>query len=105
MNSLSKIQDVYFFKDHSILRVDSLGVYENLSVQPEIVLLNDSPKINLDRLIHDLNPQLIIADGSNYKSYAQRWEHSCIKTNTPFINTYKQGAVQLTLFPEFNSEK
>ena len=40
--------------------------------KPEIVVLIQSPKINLKRLISTIKPEQIIADGSNYKSYINK---------------------------------
>jgi competence protein ComEC len=35
---------------------------------------------------------LIIADGSNYKSYQERWQQTCIAKKIPFHQTSKKGA-------------
>jgi len=72
--------------------VDSLGIYRLHSVKPTIVILRQSPKINLERLLKYLNPKIIIADGSNYKSYLKDWEKTCLKNKTPFHNTLQKGA-------------
>jgi len=83
------------FKEKNILIVDSLGVYQLNKLVHPIVILQHSPKINLERLIHRLNPSLIIADGSNYKSYASNWEKIAIKNKIPFHDTRKKGAFKL----------
>lgn len=49
-------------------------------------------KIHLDRLIDSLNPELIIWDGSNYKSDQERWKLSCITKKIPFHQTSEKGA-------------
>ncbi|WP_411893468.1 ComEC/Rec2 family competence protein [Winogradskyella sp. A2] len=86
------IQPIYQFKNKKILIVDSVGVYENLSFKPELVLLRNSPKINLNRLIDSLKPEMIIADASNYKSYANRWMLTCEGKKIPFHYTNEKGA-------------
>jgi competence protein ComEC len=83
------------FKGKNILIVDSLGVYQLNKLAHPIVLLQYSPKINLERLIHRLKPSLIIADGSNYKSYASNWEKIAIKNNIPFHDTRRKGFFKL----------
>ena len=83
------------FKKKNILIVDSLGVYQLNKLAHPIVILQYSPKINLERLIHRLKPSLIIADGSNYKSYANNWENISIKNKIPFHDTRKKGAFKL----------
>ena len=87
-----KTEKLFKFKNETILIVDSLGIYEFRSIKPTIIVLKKSPKINLKRLLKRLHPKLIIADGSNYKSYVSRWEQTCIKNKTPFHSTMQKGA-------------
>lgn len=76
----------------NILIVDSSGVYNIPELHPEKVVLIQSPKINLERLIAILKPQEIIADNSNYKSYVVLWKKTCEKHKIPFFYTNKSGA-------------
>lgn len=92
---LKPLEKVYDFQDQLILVVDSLGIYEPLRFQPRYVLLTQSPDINLERLISRLQPQLIIADASNYKSYVRRWQSTCKKQKLPFHYTNEKGALIL----------
>jgi competence protein ComEC len=80
------------FKEQDILIVDSLGGYQVSKLEKPIVVLQYSPKINLERLIQVLKPSFIIVDGSNYKSYANTWEIIAAKNQTPFYDTRKKGA-------------
>ena len=86
------ISPIYQLDNKHLLVIDSLGVYNIKSLKPDFVLLRQSPKINLNRLIDSLKPKQIIADGSNYKSYIERWEHICKKRKIPFHQTSKKGA-------------
>lgn len=86
------IQKMYLFNKNKIFIVDSLGLYKLKLIKPSIIVLRQSPKINLDRLIKVLQPKLIIADGSNYKSFIANFEESCLKNKTPFYDTSKNGA-------------
>jgi competence protein ComEC len=95
VNILEKIENLQFFSNEKILVVDSLGVYNFNIFKPSIVILRQSPNINLDRLLKTLNPKLIIADGSNYKSDILCWEQSCDKNKTPFYSTMQNGAFML----------
>jgi competence protein ComEC len=82
----------YFrFQQQSILVLDSLGVYPRC-FEVTVVLLTHSPKINLERLIDSLQPKQIIADGSNYRSYVNRWRETCKKKKLPFHHTGTKGA-------------
>ena len=80
------------FKNKNVLVVDSLGVYKVNGLNNPIVLLQNSPKINLERLIKTTMPSQIIADGSNYKSYIRSWEIICLKLKFPFHYTGEKGA-------------
>ncbi|MGB0892275.1 MAG: ComEC/Rec2 family competence protein, partial [Flavobacteriaceae bacterium] len=87
----NKIQDVFYTNKNQLLVIDSLGVYQNLNINQPIVLLRHSPKINLKRMINELNPKQIIADGNNYKSYINNWREICEKEKIPFHYTGKNG--------------
>ncbi|GAA4886621.1 ComEC/Rec2 family competence protein [Flaviramulus aquimarinus] len=86
------MQPIYQLKNKTLLIVDSLGVYNVKLFKPDYILLRQSPKVNLNRLIDSIKPQQIIADGSNYKSYVARWETICKKRKLPFHQTGKKGA-------------
>ena len=89
---VDSIKNVYQINTKKLLVIDSLGVYKLNSLNPDYVLLSQSPKINLERLIGELNPKLIIADASNYKSYVNRWQQTCLNSNIKFHYTVENGA-------------
>ncbi|MFT5846457.1 ComEC/Rec2 family competence protein [Psychroserpens sp.] len=91
-NTLDTLKSVYTFKNKTILIIDSLGVYNVTSFTPDYVLLCNSPRINIERMIDSIHPRHIIADGSNYTSYVNRWKQSCLKRKLPFHHTGKKGA-------------
>ena len=62
----------YSIDDHNLIIIDSLSHFDLKSVKFDWILLRNSPKINLEKVIKILKPKLIIADGSNYKSYVKR---------------------------------
>ncbi|WP_299013054.1 ComEC/Rec2 family competence protein [uncultured Polaribacter sp.] len=82
-------------KEKHILVVDSLGVYNIDGMQNPIVVLQYAPKINLQRLIKKIKPSVIIADGSNFKSYVNGWERICLRNKIPFHYTGQKGAFVL----------
>lgn len=90
--STDSILSLYQCNYKNILVIDSLGVYNVKRFRPHIVLLRNSPKLNLERLIDSLHPELIISDGSNYKSYQERWSRTCKAKKIPFHQTGKKGA-------------
>lgn len=92
---IDSLQSLYQFKEKTILVIDSLGVYKGLSFRPNLVLLRNSPRINLNRMIDSLKPEQIIADASNYKSYVKRWEITCEQRKIPLHYTNEKGAFVL----------
>ena len=79
------------FSEKNILILDSIGIYNIPDLKPDFILLTESPKVNLDRLINTFPQATIIADGSNYKSYVMRWKETCAKNRIPFHSTYEKG--------------
>ena len=90
VNSINKIQNLYYFKDKKILVIDSLGIYSK-EINPDIIILRQSPKINLERLIEINRPKLIVADASNFKTTIQLWKGICAKKKIPFHATAEKG--------------
>lgn len=84
------LRNTFFYNGQKILIVDRDGIYDAIQ-KPDIVILINHPKINLDRLIGLVRPKLILADGSNYPREISRWEVSCRKTKIPFYATGKKG--------------
>jgi len=91
----TNFKNIFSFYNKDILLIDSLGVYQISGLNAPIVVLQYSPKINITRLIKKIEPSQIIADGSNYKSDAIRWENICLRNNVPFHYTGVKGAYVL----------
>lgn len=89
----NKLSNSFLFREKHILLVDSLGVYQIGNQLKPIVLLRQSSKINLERLIKNIQPKQIIADASNYKSQVVNWKIICDKNNIPFFYTAENGAI------------
>lgn len=85
------IKNTYTLGMEKILIIDSFGISPT-NFNPDIVILTQSPKINLDRYLSSSSPKLILADGSNYFSYIARWEATCAKRKLPFHATAEKGA-------------
>ena len=89
--TIDTLSNVYQFQKQMVLLIDSSGVY-NVSFKPDIVIITNSPKLNLNRLIETINPKEIVADASNYTSYVARWKITCEAKKIPFHSTYEKGA-------------
>lgn len=83
-----------YFKGNKILILDSIGIFPK-KANPDIILLTQTPKINLDRLLLSIKPKQVVADGSNYKSILKQWEMSCKKQKIPFHATAEKGFYKL----------
>ena len=88
------IKNSYRSNNKSIMIIDSMGIYPT-GVRPDYLLLIESPKLNLDRLLDSLRPKMVITDGNNYKSYIKRWKASCEKAKIPFYYTGEDGAFSI----------
>ncbi len=83
---------ILVFNNMKMLMIDSTAVYINMIQKPEFLFLHQSPKINFERMVKNIQPKTIIVDGSNYKSYTRKWEETCIDYNITFYNTSIDGA-------------
>lgn len=90
-----QLPNIIEYGSNKILVIDSLGIYQNISFKPNIILLQQSPRINIERLLQEQQPNTIIADGSNYKSYVSSWRETCLKNKVDFHYTGKDGAFML----------
>lgn len=84
------LQNVLWIKNKRILILDKDVVYST-NMKPDILILTHSPKINLARLITELKPKRIIADGTNYKNSIKLWKATCQKQKIPFHATAEKG--------------
>lgn len=89
------IQNVYKIGHKMFYVMDSLGLPP--LTKPDYLLVTHSPRINFERLLDNIEPKVIIADGSNYKSYVERWKKTCQKRKIPFHYTGKRGAFYIDL--------
>ncbi len=80
-----------------VLRIDKDGVYNIPGLTPEIILLTNSPQLNMDRLLIDHSPKILIADGSNYPTFIKHWKTTAEKNGIPFHATAIDGAFILSL--------
>lgn len=93
INLSNKIPNIIQHKNHTLLVLKDTYFRSLKGVDKRTtILLCNSPKINLERILKKNNPKLIIADGSNYKSFIATWKKTCLKYKTPFYSTEQNGA-------------
>jgi len=86
-----KLLNLFLVNGKTVLVIDKSSIYTGLP-KADFIVLTQSPKINLDRLIKQIKPQQIIADGSNYPSFINRWQNTCNQSHIKFYSTSKSGA-------------
>lgn len=90
LNHKNKLKNLIYFKGNKILVLDSSKVYPK-TIQPDIVVLTQSTKINLERLLRTIKPKIIVADGTNFKNIQKRWKQTCFQQKIPFHATGEKG--------------
>nr|WP_315154315.1 ComEC/Rec2 family competence protein [uncultured Flavobacterium sp.] len=86
----SPLKNVAYFNGNRILILDSSSVYFP-NKEADILLLTASPKVNLERILKNNRPKMVVADASNYKSLVTLWERTCNQQKIPFHSTREKG--------------
>ncbi|VXB10072.1 ComEC family competence protein [Flavobacterium sp. 9R] len=86
----SPLKNVAYFNGNRILILDSSSVYFP-NKATDVLLLTASPKVNLERIIKNNRPKLVVADASNYKSLVNLWKQTCNQQKIPFHSTREKG--------------
>lgn len=86
----------FVWKGYRIWLLDST-LTQPIGAPPDVLVLTQNPTLNLDRLTDSIQPQYILADGSNYKSYVHRWQETARQKKIPFHYTAEQGFFRLDL--------
>ncbi|MFE3847305.1 ComEC/Rec2 family competence protein [Flavobacterium sp. LB3P45] len=94
LKTKKRLQNTAFFNGKKIMIVDSFGIYPK-NIKPDILLLIQSPKINLERLFQTVSPRIVVADASNYKTIQKLWKATCAKQKIPFHATGEKGFYKL----------
>jgi competence protein ComEC len=91
---IDSVANFYSFQHKKIAVIDESAVFVP-NVHPDILILRNSPKINLDRYLSQNKTTQIIADGSDYKSYVKLWKATCSKRKILFHDTAEKGFYKL----------
>ncbi len=89
-SKVEPIKNYYSINRQALYVMDSLALYPHTS-KVDYLLLTQSPKVNLERVLDSIRPKIVLADGSNYKSVAKRWEKTCKQKEIPFHYTGEKG--------------
>ena len=94
LKTKERLQNLLYFNGTKILIIDSVGVYPK-DIRPDIVVLTQSPKINLERFLQTIKPKMIVADASNFRTIQKHWKATCLKEKIPFHATGEKGFYRL----------
>ena len=94
LKSKKRLRNLIYFNGNKILIVDSSGVYPK-GIRPDIVVLTQSSKINFERFLQDIQPKMVVADASNFRTIQKLWKASCLKEKIPFHATAEKGFYRL----------
>ena len=94
LKAKDSLANLIYFKRKKILVIDREGKYFS-NVAPDILLLVNNPKTNMEKALQIIKPKLVVADGSNYKYYCKLWKATCKKQKIPFHNTAEKGFYKL----------
>lgn len=86
----SAVQNSYRIGKRKLFIVDSTAILP-LEANLDYLLLTQSPKINLERVLDSIKPKKVLADGSNYPSLVNRWKTTCSEKEIPFHYTGEKG--------------
>ncbi|MFC4738792.1 ComEC/Rec2 family competence protein [Flavobacterium ponti] len=84
------LENVLLFKNKQILIVDESRIY-NTTIKPDVVIIRQNSRINIERLIQATSPKIIIADKSNSYTSIKRWKATCLKHKIPFHAIVEKG--------------
>jgi competence protein ComEC len=94
LKTRQKVGNLMFFKGNKILIIDSLCVYPK-NINPDVLLITQSPRLNMARLLETVKPKIVVADASNHKNIQENWKASCVKQKIPFHATGEKGFYKL----------
>lgn len=87
----SKINNFIEINSKKILVIDkSLNI--NKVLKPDILIIHNNPKINLERLLEKIEPKKVIFSTKNYKNNIDIWKRVLTIKNIEFYNMYEEGA-------------
>ena len=90
INAKKPIPNLLFFNNKKILLIKNQIVFLD-NENPDILIISGSPKLNLERYLTTCQPKIIVADGSNYKTYVNAWRATCQSQNITFHSTDEKG--------------
>lgn len=93
--SYHKLKQAYTFNHKNVLIVNQ-NFIPKLNIPIDMIVLTNTPKINLDRLITELQPKHIVFAAHNKFYLKNKWIATCEKMGIPYWDVSNQGSLRLT---------
>ena len=71
---------------------NAMAVLCSIKRNPDIVVFSNAPRFNLERLLTQIRPGIVVADGSNHRAFVQRCRATCHSLGIEFHATLEKGA-------------
>lgn len=88
--TIDSLRNSFVLKDKKWLVIDSLQVYPKQKF--DYVVLYQNPKINLDRLMHDVQPKIILLHNGNYQYLNEEYSAYFKKRKIPYHDMRTKGS-------------
>jgi len=89
VTTVDSLRNSFILKDKRWLIIDSLEVYPKHKF--DYVVLYQNPKINLDRLMHDVQPKMILLHNGNYQYLIDEYTEYFKKRKIPYHDMRTKG--------------
>lgn len=90
VKTIDSLKNSFTLKGKKWLVIDSLEVYPKQ--QFDYVVLYQNPKINLDRLMHDVQPKIILLHNGNYQYLVEEYAEYFKKRKIPYHDMRTKGS-------------
>lgn len=87
---------VFQFKKDCYLIVSEKLEYEKITQKGMVLILRNNPKVNLERIVYNLQPKKVIVEANNYFNNVLKWKSTCKKLQVPFYDVKSSGAFVFT---------
>ena len=92
--AIEGLKNSYTLEDKTLFFIDSLWAEGfDFKKQKNLLVLTKNTKVNLEAILLQNDVDQIIADGSSYPSFKNRWEKTCNQFDIPFYDTQKEGRI------------
>ena len=95
--AIKGLKNSYTLEDKTLFFIDSLWAEGfDFKKQKNLLVLTKNTKVNLEAILLQNEVDQIIADGSSYPSFKNRWEKTCNQFDIRYYDTQEEGPYLLS---------